>query len=226
MAPKPAKLSKRAAAFFLDEILGHTLLTLLGSVVPVLGNIAASLVYSALQDTVGLGRGRSLGRAAVKQRLARLDGSAVPIHTAILRNALRWVMWLTGILFVVDVVMALASRDGRLIVDHIFDTCVYEEDSLEALDAPRAATSSSAYAESDLGASVSARSTSAETATAGVKANASHAPKAPSAHNTDHPWGEDEWAELDDFMSRIPDPQPDEVGVGVPAGAGARHGHR
>lgn len=129
MDNRPYFRTRRAASFMLDEVLGNTILGLLGSVVPVAGSAVAVCLYSSSQDSLA-GVGRSPGRALVKQRLAMTDGTQASHLRCFARNTLRWLLWVTILCFLIDLVLFCTS-DGRLIADRICDTRVWDQKILD-----------------------------------------------------------------------------------------------
>ncbi|MEO1268039.1 MAG: hypothetical protein AAFX99_08075 [Myxococcota bacterium] len=124
--PQAASRLRRMGAFAIDVLVYGALTSVFTFILSLLGTSLASLLYAAFHDNT-VGSGRSLGRAAVNHRLLHTDGRAVSHGTAIARNVLRWLMWTTLVLFVVDLVLFFTS--GRLIADHIMGTQVCEDPS-------------------------------------------------------------------------------------------------
>ncbi len=120
-----ARTPQRLLAFLVDGVFLHGAMILLGLIVPVIGSFTLSLLYTALHD-LPRGAGRSLGRAAVKQRLLRADGTPLDPLTAVMRNAVRWLLWIAVIPFFFDLAKVLFG-DGRTLTDLIFDTRVWED---------------------------------------------------------------------------------------------------
>lgn len=125
---RAASRTRRIAAFAFDDIVLTSLLGVLGNVIPVVGGVAAIGAFTALQDS-SMGPGRSPGRALVGQRLAMHDGRPISHTTAITRSVLRWVMWMTGLLLLID--LALFTTSGRLLADHLCGTKVWDDEALE-----------------------------------------------------------------------------------------------
>jgi len=115
-------------AFAIDVLVYGALTSVFTIVLSLFGTTLASLLYASFHDCT-VGPGRSLGRAAVNHRLMHTDGSAVSYGTSIARNALRWLLWTTVLLFVVDLVLFFTS--GRLIADYILGTQVCEDPSVK-----------------------------------------------------------------------------------------------
>ena len=135
--PVNAALIKRMSAFIVDSLLFGALVGTLTVIFNVIGTSIGSLLYTSLHDNV-MGKGRSVGRSAVGQRLIHTSGHEVSHLTAVLRNALRWFLWTTGILFIVD--LALFFSTGRLIADYVLKTMVAEDPALFMASLPTEAT--------------------------------------------------------------------------------------
>jgi hypothetical protein len=106
-------------------VLLHGIVVAFGAIFAIIGSPVFSFLYFASHDSL-LGSGRSLGRAAVGQRLMTSDGEPVSHFVAASRNAVRWVMWATILPLIVDLALVLFGN-GRIIADYIFDTRVYED---------------------------------------------------------------------------------------------------
>jgi uncharacterized RDD family membrane protein YckC len=89
------------------------------------GVFFVTLLYFAFYNSVR-GAGRSLGRAAVGQRLMMDDGQEASHGVMIARNLLRSVLWMMFLPFFVDLALMLFG-DGRLLADRIFRTRVVED---------------------------------------------------------------------------------------------------
>ncbi len=130
--PIPAHRMRRIGAFGIDLLVYFALTSLLSVVFTFIGGTIASLIYATLHDCT-LGAGRSLGRAALGHRLMRVDGREVTPWIAMARNAIRWLMWSTVILFFVDLAL-LFFGEGRLLADHIMGTIVSEDPARAGLE--------------------------------------------------------------------------------------------
>ena len=123
----PAELGPRFAAAFLDAISLQGVLTILGSIIPFLGNALFGYIGGAIEDNI-FGPGRSIGRKVTNTRLIHEDGSAPEHATALKRNALNMAIHIGGmfLLFLptfVDLYFILFG-DGRRIADRICGTVV------------------------------------------------------------------------------------------------------
>ncbi len=121
----PAARMKRLVAFGVDEVFVHLLMSVIGVPIGGIGGPILSALYFGAQDAT-LGAGRSLGRAAVGQRLMSADGEALTVGQTIKRNALRYLMWLLIIPFFIDVGIVLFG-DGRTLADRLCGTRVWED---------------------------------------------------------------------------------------------------
>ena len=149
--PRAAGRLKRMGAFSIDVLVYGALTSLFTIILSLFGTTLASLLYASFHDCA-VGPGRSLGRAAVDHRLMHTDGHAVSYGTANARNALRWLMWTTVLLFVVDLVLFFTS--GRLLADYILGTQVSEDPAhaRRGLESERAAVASAPVFDAELAA--------------------------------------------------------------------------
>lgn len=120
-----ARRSARLVGFLIDKVLLHGLVVAFGAIFALIGSPVFSFLYFASHDSA-LGRGRSLGRAAVGQRLMTSEGEPVSHLVAAGRNAVRWVLWATVLPLLIDLALVLFG-DGRILADYVFDTRVFED---------------------------------------------------------------------------------------------------
>jgi len=128
---RSANRARRMFAFVIDVLVYGVLTSMLTIVFNFLGTTVGSLLYASFHDCT-LGAGRSLGRAAMGHRLLTNDGESVSYGRAIARNAVRWLLWSTVLLFLIDVVL-LFIGDGRILADHIMGTRVCEDPAKDDL---------------------------------------------------------------------------------------------
>jgi len=129
---KPAELGPRFAAALVDAFTLKGALFILGSIVPVLGNMLFVYLGGVVEDNV-MGPGRSVGRRVTRTRLICEDGS-VPDHALVLkRNLVNMTLMVFFLPFVVDMLFILFG-DGRRLSDRVFGTVVtaYPETDDEA----------------------------------------------------------------------------------------------
>lgn len=126
-----ARTGRRMFAFVIDVLVYGVLTSTLTILFNFLGTTLASLLYASFHDCT-LGAGRSLGRAAMGHRLLSQDGEEVSYGRAIARNAIRWLLWSTVLLFLVDVVLLFVG-DGRILADFILGTRVCEDPTRDDL---------------------------------------------------------------------------------------------
>lgn len=121
-----AKKGKRMAAYGLDALvfLPFFIVSLFTGIAAFLAVFLYFAFYNSVRES-----GRSLGRAAVGQRLMTDDGQEVGHSVSIARNLVRMLLWVMVIPFFVDLGLFLFG-DGRLIADRIFRTRVVEDPEL------------------------------------------------------------------------------------------------
>ena len=132
---------RRVAAYALDMIVFFPFFIL--AAMTGVGALFAVAIYFALYNSIR-GTGRSLGRAAVGQRLLMDNGEEASHGISIARNLTRMLLWMMFFPIFIDLVL-MFTGDGRLIADRIFRTRVSEDPEMaraqEALEAARRARS-------------------------------------------------------------------------------------
>ncbi len=123
----PSRRLKRIGAFALDGLMLPFFL-----IFTPFGWFLAAFVYLSLNNNI-FGRGRSLGRAALGQRLMTEDGQEAPHWMIVARNAVRFGLWMAVIPFFVDLLLLLFG-DGRLLADRALGTRVVEDPERVARD--------------------------------------------------------------------------------------------
>ncbi len=117
-----ARRFKRITGFVLDGLL----LPVFAALIPFMGlGFALLFAYMSFKGNI-IGSGRSLGRAAMGQRLLARDGTDASHGLVMARNAVRFLLWMAVLPFFIDVGLLLFG-DGRLLTDRIFGTRVFED---------------------------------------------------------------------------------------------------
>ncbi len=122
-----ASRGRRVAAYALDMLVFMPFFIV--SIFLPMTTILWVLLYFGFSNSLR-GSGRSLGRAAVGQRLMMDSGEEASHGTSIARNLTRFLLWMMIFPFFIDLVLMMAG-DGRLIADRIFRTRVSEDPALE-----------------------------------------------------------------------------------------------
>ena len=150
-----AGLGSRIAAFSLDFLIQVVVFLVVALAVGAIfadGGQTSSLVAGGILAVVGLldfigyfvvcemlWSGRSVGKRAAGTRVVRVSGAAVGFWSSLLRNIMRLVDMLPGVLYVVGSIAVLATTKNQRLGDLLGDTVVVRERlAAVALDRGRA----------------------------------------------------------------------------------------